>query len=168
MRKHIGAKVYSMLAILLAIFLINTCFSLIGTINARNAVQVFSDTYMQMIVHNDIVTKNVTEGRLCANLIVLTPDEQTALEIADSVPPKMEETDAAFHEMEELCFGLNNPKLTQELQEYRNQYETLRRKSQSVQVSTRQETERVRRQQIPVCRKMPRQYRRNKPHFLTP
>lgn len=126
MRKHIGAKVYSMLAILLAIFLINTCFSLIGTINARNAVQVFSDTYMQMIVHNDIVTKNVTEGRLCANLIVLTPDEQTALEIADSVPPKMEETDAAFHEMEELCFGLNNPKLTQELQEYRNQYETLR------------------------------------------
>lgn len=126
MRRHIGTKVYSMLAVLLVIFLVNAYFSSRGTLNARNAVQLISDTYMQLLIQNEIVTKNVTESRLYGNLIVLTPDEQTAAGIAGSVSPILDSIDAAFAAMDDLCAGLNNAELTQALQEYKNQYAPLK------------------------------------------
>lgn len=82
MRKHISIKVYSMLVVLLAIFLVYAYFSSRGILNAKDAVTQISDTYMQLLVQNEIVTKNVTESRLYGNLIVLTPDEKTASGIA--------------------------------------------------------------------------------------
>lgn len=115
-----------MLAVLLVIFLVNAYFSSRGTLNARNAVQLISDTYMELLVQNEVVTRNVTESRLYGNLIVLTPDEQTASVIADNVPSLIEAIDGAFTSMEELCAGADNPELTQSLAEYQNQYETLR------------------------------------------
>lgn len=115
-----------MLAVLLVIFLVNAYFSSRGTLNARNAVQLISDTYMQLLIQNEIVTKNVTESRLYGNLIVLTPDEQTAAGIAGSVSPILDSIDAAFAAMDDLCAGLNNAELTQALQEYKNQYAPLK------------------------------------------
>lgn len=126
MRKHISTKVYSMLAVLLVIFLVNAFFSSRGILDARKAVQLISDTYMQLLVQNEVVTRNVTESRLYGNLIVLTPDEQTASGIAGNVPSVLEAIDAAFATMEELCAGADNSELTQLLQEYKNQYEPLR------------------------------------------
>ena len=122
MRKHIGTKVYSMLAVLLVIFLGNAFFSSRGTLNARNAVQIISSTYMELLTQNEIVTKNVTESRLYGNLIVLTPDEQTAAGISNSVPDLLEAIDDAFAVMEDLCARLNNADLTRALQEYKDQY----------------------------------------------
>lgn len=75
-----------MLAVLLVIFLVNAFFSSRGILDARKAVQLISDTYMQLLVQNEVVTRNVTESRLYGNLIVLTPDEQTASGIAGNVP----------------------------------------------------------------------------------
>lgn len=126
MKKHISTKVYSMLAVLLLVFLVNVFFSSRGTLNAKNAVQLISDTYMQLLVQNEVVTKNVTESRLYGNLIVLTPDEQTASGIAGSVSSLLDAIDAAFASMEELCGGLGNAELTQALQEYKDQYDPLK------------------------------------------
>lgn len=122
MRKHIGTKVYSMLAVLLVIFLGNAYFASRGTLNARNAVQIISSTYMALLTQNEIVTKNVTESRLYGNLIVLTPDEQTAAGISNSVPALLEAIDDAFAVMGDLCAGLNNADLTRALEEYKKQY----------------------------------------------
>lgn len=122
MRKHIGTKVYSMLAVLLVIFLGNAYFASRGTLNARNAVQIISSTYMELLTQNEIVTKNVTESRLYGNLIVLTPDEQTAAGISNSVPALLETIDDAFAVMGDLCAGLNNADLTRALEEYKKQY----------------------------------------------
>ncbi len=122
MRKHIGTKVYSMLAVLLVIFLGNAYFASRGTLNARNAVQIISSTYMELLTQNEIVTKNVTESRLYGNLIVLTPDEQTAAGISNSVPALLEAIDDAFAVMGDLCAGLNNADLTRALEEYKKQY----------------------------------------------
>ena len=122
MRHHIGTKVYSMLAVLLVIFLGNAYFASRGTLNARNAVQIISSTYMELLTQNEIVTKNVTESRLYGNLIVLTPDEQTAAGISNSVPALLEAIDDAFAVMGDLCAGLNNADLTRALEEYKKQY----------------------------------------------
>ena len=122
MRNHIGTKVYSMLAVLLVIFLGNAYFASRGTLNARNAVQIISSTYMELLTQNEIVTKNVTESRLYGNLIVLTPDEQTAAGISNSVPALLEAIDDACAVMGDLCAGLNNADLTRALEEYKKQY----------------------------------------------
>ena len=122
MRNHIGTKVYSMLAVLLVIFLGNAYFASRGTLNARNAVQIISSTYMELLTQNEIVAKNVTESRLYGNLIVLTPDEQTAAGISNSVPALLEAIDDAFAVMGDLCAGLNNADLTRALEEYKKQY----------------------------------------------
>jgi len=77
---------------------------------------------MALLTQNEIVTKNVTESRLYGNLIVLTPDEQTAAGISNSVPDLLEAIDDAFAVMEDLCARLNNADLTRALQEYKDQY----------------------------------------------
>lgn len=122
MRKHISIKVYSMLAVLLAIFLVYAYFSSKGLLNAKDAVTQISDTYMQLLVQNEIVTRNVTESRLYGNLIVLTPDEKTASGIAGNVSGIMQSIDAAFLKMEELCANVDNTQLQRTLQEYKSQY----------------------------------------------
>ena len=122
MRKHISIKVYSMLVVLLAIFLVYAYFSSRGILNAKDAVTQISDTYMQLLVQNEIVTKNVTESRLYGNLIVLTPDEKTASGIAKNVTGIMQSIDAAFLKMEELCANVDNAQLQRTLQEYKSQY----------------------------------------------
>lgn len=122
MRKHISIKVYSMLVVLLAIFLVYAYFSSRGILNAKDAVTQISDTYMQLLVQNEIVTKNVTESRLYGNLIVLTPDEKTASGIAKNVTGIMQSIDTAFLKMEELCANVDNAQLQRTLQEYKSQY----------------------------------------------
>lgn len=122
MRKHISIKVYSMLAVLLAIFLVYAYFSSRGLLNAKDAVTQISDTYMQLLVQNEIVTRNVTESRLYGNLIVLTPDEKTASGIAGNVSGIMQSIDAAFLKMEELCANVDDTQLQRTLQEYKSQY----------------------------------------------
>ena len=85
MRKHISVKVYSMLTVLLAIFLVYAYFASRGILNAKDAVTQISDVYMELLVQNEIVTKNVTESRLYGNLIVLSLSEESSTRLANSV-----------------------------------------------------------------------------------
>lgn len=126
MRKHISIKVYSMLAVLLAIFLVYAYFSSRGILNAKDAVTQISDTYMELLVQNEIVTKNVSESRLYGNLIVLSLSEESSTRLASGVSDVLNPIDAAFSTMEELCTDTNNAQLTQALQEYKKQYAPLK------------------------------------------
>ncbi len=126
MRKHISIKVYSMLTALLVIFLVYAYFSSRGILNAKDAVTQISNTYMQLLVQNEIVTKNMTEARLYGNLIVLFPSEESATRLAGSVSDVLDPIDAAFSVMEELCANAHNTQLTQALQEYKKQYAPLK------------------------------------------
>lgn len=125
MNKHIGTKVYSMLGVLMIIFIINAWFSWQGTHNAKDVVIQLSETYMELHVQNEIVTQNVAESRLYGNLIVLTPDEQTASNLSQGVSSLMDTLDAAFLEMERLCAETEDMHLIKALQEYKDQFTPL-------------------------------------------
>ncbi len=125
MRKHISIKIYSMLTVLLAVFLVNTYFSSRGILDAKDAVIQISDTYMQLLAQNEIVTKNVGESRLYGNLIVLSLSEESSTRLANTVSDVLDPIDAAFAKMEKLCAELNNAELTRALQEYKNQFAPL-------------------------------------------
>lgn len=122
MRKHISIKVYSMLAVLLAIFLVYAYFSSRGILNSKRAITQISDIYMELLVQNEVVTKNVSESRLYGNLIVLSLSEESATRLAGSVSDVLNPIDTAFSIMEGLCAEANNEQLTQALQEYKKQY----------------------------------------------
>lgn len=122
MRKHISIKVYSMLAVLLAIFLVYAYFSSRGILNSKHAITQISDIYMELLVQNEIVTKNVSESRLYGNLIVLSLSEESATRLASGVSDVLNPIDTAFSVMEGLCAEANNEQLTQALQEYKKQY----------------------------------------------
>ncbi len=126
MRKHISVKVYSMLTVLLAIFLVYAYFASRGILNAKDAVTQISDVYMELLVQNEIVTKNVTESRLYGNLIVLSLSEESSTRLANSVSDILNPIDVAFSIMEELCVDAGNAQLTQALQEYKKQYSPLK------------------------------------------
>ncbi|MCM1183730.1 MAG: methyl-accepting chemotaxis protein [Roseburia sp.] len=125
MRKHIGTKVYTMLVVLLIIFLVNSGFSAKGTTNAKNAIIQISDIYMQLQVQNELVTKNVGDCKLYGNLIVLSADEGTSQGVAGTVPSTISAINDAFGEMDKLCDELGNAQVTQALQEYQTAFAPL-------------------------------------------
>ncbi len=126
MSKHIGTKVYTLLVILLIIFLINSNFSARGTTNAKNAVLQLSNVYMQLQIQNEVITNKVGECKLYGNLIVLSAEEETSANIAGSVPGTVSTIEDAFDTMEQLCSELDNARLTQALQEYRSSFSPLK------------------------------------------
>lgn len=107
-RRHIGTKVYTLLVVLLIIFLVNSNFSARSTTNAKNAVLQLSDIYMQMQIQNEIVTNNVGDCKLYGNLIVLSKEEETSQGVAGSVPATIGTIEEAFDAMEALCSELDN------------------------------------------------------------
>ena len=61
MRKSIGARMYIMLALLLVLFVGYSFLSTLGLNRAKKSITSLENTYMEMQVHNEIVSKNVAE-----------------------------------------------------------------------------------------------------------
>ena len=85
MRKSLGAKVYSMLIILVISFMGYNLISNLGLNEAKSAISNLSNIYLKMQENNEIVSKNVAEIRLYSNLINLYPQEENRLIMAGEV-----------------------------------------------------------------------------------
>ncbi len=81
----IGVKVYAMLFILVVSFIAYNLIANVGMNTAKNSIENLSATYMKLQEYNEAVSRNVTEIRLYSNLIVMLPDEDSALQMAGSV-----------------------------------------------------------------------------------
>ncbi|MBR2045112.1 MAG: methyl-accepting chemotaxis protein [Agathobacter sp.] len=81
----LGVKVYSMLAILVVSFIVYNLISNVGMNEAKSSIENLSSTYMKMQEHNEVVSRNVAEIRLYSNLIVMLPDENSAMQMAGMV-----------------------------------------------------------------------------------
>jgi len=121
MKKSIGAKVYSMLALLLVVFLGYSILSNVGFSEAKKAIVDLSETYMEMQVHNEVVSKNVAEIRLYGNLIILTPDASTAQGVAGSVGNLVEPINSSLDALTSLVDKVGDPELKAALDTYKTQ-----------------------------------------------
>lgn len=81
----IGVKIYAMLIILVVSFFAYNLVSNVGMNTAKNSIENLSSTYMKLQEHNEVVSRNIAEIRLYSNLIVLLPDEESALQMAGLV-----------------------------------------------------------------------------------
>ena len=107
----IGAKVYSMLFVLIASFIFYNVVVNQGINEAKAAIRSLTNVYLEMQKENEVVSKNVAEIRLYSNLMVLMDDEATAKQLANSVPDFMALVDEALLAMHAQAEGLGDQAL---------------------------------------------------------
>ena len=118
MKKSIGARMYIMLALLLVLFVGYSFLSTLGLNRAKRSITSLENTYMEMQVHNEIVSKNVAEIRLYSNLMVYNPDESTKQAMAKLVQGFVDTIDASLAQMVELAEETGNQELCEILRVY--------------------------------------------------
>lgn len=120
MRKSLGAKVYTMLIVLVVAFMGYNSIANRGLNESKNAISNLANTYLKMQQNNEVVSKYVAEIRLYSNLIILYPREENRMIMAGEVPGFIEIIDTAFAEMQELADDTNNTELINSLKVYRD------------------------------------------------
>ncbi len=121
MKKSIGVRMYVMLVLLLVLFLGYNILSNIGLIQAKDAIEGLSNTYMEMQVYNENVTKNVAEIRLYSNLMVLKESVNEKKFYATKIPGIIKGIDEALDALDGLAQQTGNQELVNCLTEYRTQ-----------------------------------------------
>ncbi len=119
MKKHIGTKVYPMLAFILIVVVAYGTLTNLGLADAKHSMQEIADTYMQMQVENEKVTRNIGEIRTYGNIIVLSPDTNTATTTAKKVSSTIKDMDTAIKQMEALTRKIKDEELSAELEAYK-------------------------------------------------
>ncbi|MBE5888161.1 MAG: methyl-accepting chemotaxis protein [Lachnospiraceae bacterium] len=125
MKKSIGLRMYLMLALLLVLFVGYSFLSTSGLNEAKRSIESLQNTYMEMQVHNETISKNVAEIRLYSNLMVLNPDETTKQAMAGLVQGFVDTIDASLARMGELAQLTGDQELIAILTTYDAQTHTL-------------------------------------------
>ncbi|MGN1155350.1 MAG: methyl-accepting chemotaxis protein [Agathobacter sp.] len=121
MKKSIGTRMYIMLALLLVLFVGYSFLSTLGLNRAKKSITSLENTYMEMQVHNEIVSKNVAEIRLYSNLMVYNPDETTKQAMAGMVHEFVDTINVSLAKMVELAQATDNQELVAILTTYQAQ-----------------------------------------------
>jgi len=114
----IGVKVYAVLTVLVIAFFAYNALSNMGMEEAKDSIQSLSNTYMKMQECNEAVSKNVAEARLYSNLIMFMPNEEQALELANTIPSYIALIDVSMAEMMEYAQMVDNAELMKALEDY--------------------------------------------------
>jgi len=115
----IGVKVYGMLVILIASFMFYNVVSNIGMNEAKDSIESLSATYMKLQEHNEVVSRNVAEIRLYSNMIVMMPDENSAMQMAGLVPGFIETIDESLNAMTVLAEKIDDKQISMRLEIYK-------------------------------------------------
>ena len=121
----IGAKVYSLLAILILSFVAYNILANIGLNEAKVSIRSLTNVYLEMQKENEVVSKNVAEIRLYSNLMVMRADEGTAAVMAKSVPTLIATIDEALSTMHTHAESLGNEELLNALNVYEHKTHVL-------------------------------------------
>ncbi len=121
MAKSISKKIYPFLTIIFLMVLVFGTFTNLGLMGMKSTLHTISNNYLQLQVQNEIVTRNIAEGRLYNNMIILSPNSKTSKEMAAAVPTFITATDEAMTTINTLCQELNESDLTQALADYQTE-----------------------------------------------
>lgn len=131
MKKSIGAKIISMLAVLLVVFGVNAVVSGYSGKQALGALERVAESYMMLEEQNTTLVKAIGECKLCGNLILLV-DAEYGTAIAQAIPGYTEQVDGIFQTMEGLAAETGSAEIMAMLQEYRAEAQLLEDKVTSI------------------------------------
>lgn len=121
----IGAKVYSLLAILILSFVVYNMLANMGLNEAKISIRSLTNVYLEMQKENEIVSKNVAEIRLYSNLIVMMADENSAKQMAALVPDFIATIDQSLAAMHTHAETIGNEELLKALETYEHKTHVL-------------------------------------------
>lgn len=125
MRKSIGTRVYVMIAILLIAMTGYSCLTYFGLNESKTIIADFSETYTQLQIENETVTKNVAELRMHGNIIVLSDDESKATSSANAVQGLIDEINTSMQTMNGLVGAIDDKEMMELLEKYGQKAELL-------------------------------------------
>lgn len=126
MRKHIGTKIISMLALLVVLYVVTIIVSDYSGQRSITVLKTVGNTYLALQRESTALTKATEECKLYGNLIVMMDDAETATNIAHSMTDVIGEIDASVAEMEALVASCNDTELTSMMDAYKAEIETLK------------------------------------------
>ena len=114
----IGLKVYTMLAILIFSFVGYNILANLGLNEAKTSIRNLTNVYLELQKENETVSKNVAEVRLYSNLIVMTLDEASAKQMAQTVPTLVTTINSSMKRMSVIVERLGDEQLMNTLSNY--------------------------------------------------
>ena len=133
MKKHIGTKIFAMVAILLVIFLVNGFISTSAIDGAKKSLNRMSDVYLKMEQNNTDLASAIETCKLYSNLIAMTDDKDTATSIAQNgIPENNGILEGAIENMSSLAEQIGNQDLIDTLKAYETEITKLQDISNSV------------------------------------
>ena len=122
MRKHIGTKVVTLIALLMVLFVVSATLSGFSAKQTLASLTEVGNYYLAVEEENTNMATIVGEIRLYSNIMALTQDDTTLTAIAKQVaPPVIENMDATFTRMEELLAEMNDEDLEEALIAYKEE-----------------------------------------------
>ena len=122
MRKHIGTKVVTLIALLMVLFVVSATLSGFSAKQTLASLTEVGNYYLAVEEENTNMATIVGEIRLYSNIMALTQDDTTLTAIAKQVaPPVIENMDATFMRMEELLAEMNDEDLEEALIAYKEE-----------------------------------------------
>ncbi|MBQ9122072.1 MAG: methyl-accepting chemotaxis protein [Lachnospiraceae bacterium] len=115
--KSIASKIYPLFAIIFVMVFAFGGITNLGLKAMKGVVQNLSEEYLELQVQNEIVSRNVAEGRLYNNLMVLMNNENSTA-MAGLVPGITGAINDAMANMKNICERLGEDELTEALALY--------------------------------------------------
>ncbi len=125
MNKSIGARVYVMLGILVALIVGYNVMANLGINESKQAIRDVSEIYMELQDSNESVTRNVAEMRLYSNLMIYMEDITATKSMAKQVPTMIEAINGSMDKMLKLVQSSDNQILKIDFVAYQEQMELL-------------------------------------------
>ena len=115
--KSIASKIYPLFVIIFVMVFVFGAITNLGLKAMKGVVQNLSEEYLELQVQNEIVSRNVAEGRLYNNLMVLMNNENSTA-MAGMVPGITGAINDAMTNMKDICEKLGEAELTEALSSY--------------------------------------------------
>lgn len=132
MKKNIGARIISMLVVLLILFLLESILGGYVGEQAMGGLRTVNSTYMKMQQQQINVIRAVKDCSMNCNMLVWMQQPENEQHIVDSIPDTLAAIDTAFEKMHTLCEQVDNPELKTALISYQEAVIPLQERSKNV------------------------------------
>ena len=119
MRKRIGVKVFLMVLILAALFVLNSYLNNAALRDLKGKNEELTETYVPMSELTGRLEADVTNLKLLANLAALTENQELSVNIAGELEADADQVRAELDLMEQYCEETGVPALQEAFSAYR-------------------------------------------------
>lgn len=114
----IGKKIYPFLVIIFVLICAYGYITISGLTETEATLETISEDYLALLTQNELVTRNISDGRAYASLAVYVDNQAKSKEYAGMIQTSIDATNAALGKMNTRCLSLKEKDLTAAFADY--------------------------------------------------